>query len=337
MTQIDYRRTPIPKWVRDALDESLGIEAEDARAAGTLGYMTRALVNATLPYKNPKSPLFERKNGQYTLRMVSGSENGLPYGIYPRIIMSWITTEAVRTKSPELELGESLSAFLKGIGIQRGGGKLGPNARFSDQMERLFSTLITAFYSGKGKAFQLRNITIVDDAALDEKTADMLDEAAGDDCPSEHGDGRLWTPQKQEEAGRWKSRVVLSKRFFDELCERPVPINLQTYGALRGSPIAMDVYVWLTYRMSYLRRSIKPIPWEALLLQFGSEYKINPDDPGRAVRDFRSKSFLPALKVIAEIYPDAKFETSPKGLILHPSKPHVAFVDRQYNLFTDKP
>ena len=46
------------------MDESLGIEAEDARAAGTLGYMTRALVNATLPYKNPKSPLFERKNGQ---------------------------------------------------------------------------------------------------------------------------------------------------------------------------------------------------------------------------------------------------------------------------------
>ena len=65
--------------------------------------------------------------------------------------------------------------------------------------------------------------------------------------------------------------------------------------------------------------------------------ELNPDDPGRAVRDFRSKSFLPALKVIAEIYPDAKFEVSPGGLILHPSKPHVAFVDRQYNLFTDKP
>lgn len=99
----------------------------------------------------------------------------------------------------------------------------------------------------------------------------------------------------------------------------------------------MDVYVWLTYRMSYLRRTMKPIPWEELLLQFGSEYKVNSEDPGCAVRDFRNKSFLPALKVIGEIYPDAKFETSPKGLILHPSKPHVAFVDRQYNLFTDKP
>ena len=76
MTQVDYRqKSPIPKWVRDALDESLGVEVEDAKAAGTLGFMTRALVNATLPYKNPKSPLFERKNGQYTLHMVSGSKN----------------------------------------------------------------------------------------------------------------------------------------------------------------------------------------------------------------------------------------------------------------------
>ena len=82
----------------------------------------RALwLKATLPYKDPKSPIFERRNGHYVLRMMGGNDNGLPYGVYPRLLMSWITTEAVRTGSPELELGESLSSFLRNVlGIQRG-------------------------------------------------------------------------------------------------------------------------------------------------------------------------------------------------------------------------
>ena len=164
---LDYRAsTPMPKWVHDVIDESFAIETEDAKKAGALGFMARALVNATLPYKDPKSPIFERRNGHYVLRMMGGNDNGLPYGVYPRLLMSWITTEAVRTGSPELELGESLSSFLRNVlGIQRGGGKRGANARVSEQMERLFSTLITATYTGdKGRSFNLRNVLIVDEA-----------------------------------------------------------------------------------------------------------------------------------------------------------------------------
>ena len=94
---LDYRAsTPMPKWVHDVIDESCAIETEEAKKAGALGFMARALVNATLPYKDPKSPIFERRNGHYVLRMMGGNDNGLPYGVYPRLLMSWITTEAVR-------------------------------------------------------------------------------------------------------------------------------------------------------------------------------------------------------------------------------------------------
>lgn len=345
---LDYRAAaPMPKWVRDVIDESFAIEAEDARKAGAMGFMARALVNATLPYKDPKSPLFERRNGQYVLRMMGGNDNGLPYGVYPRLLMSWITTEAVRTRSPELELGESLSAFLRDVlGIQRGGGKRGPNARVSEQMERLFSTLITATYTGdRGRSFSLRNVLIVDEASLDKETAQLLDEAGGAPAsrlraPSGSGasgaaddDNRLWTPQEREVAGRWKSRVVLSSRFFQEIIERPVPIDLRAYRALRGSPVAMDLYTWMTYRMSYIERSTRPVPWEALMLQFGSDYAVDPNDPKRAVREWRNKSFKPALAVVREIYPEANFEVIERGLILHPSKPHVPLVKGQGALF----
>lgn len=186
---------------------------------------------------------------------------------------------------------------------------------------------------------------------MDRETAQLLDEAAGDvaiapaaDARDGDGDGdgddrddeddnRLWTPQSREMAGRWRSRVVLSARFFAEIIERPVPIDLRAYRALRGSPVAMDLYTWMTYRMSYIERSTRPVPWEALMLQFGSNYAVDPKDPSRAVREFRNKSFKPALNVVREIYPEARFDVTERGLILHPSKPHVPQIKGQGDLF----
>ena len=326
---IDYRTgMQMPKWVREVIDESFAIEAEDAKKAGALGFMARALVNATLPYKDPKSPIFERRNGDYVLRMIGGNENGLPYGVYPRLLISWLTTEAVRTQSREIELGESLSYFLHHVhGVSRGGGPRGANVRVSEQMERLFSTLITAGYSGSssGRGFNLRNVMIVDSASLDPDTARMIDEAAEAEADEaarpEVDSSRLWTPQAREDAGRWKSRVVLSPQFFREIIERPVPIDLRAYKVLRGSPVAMDLYSWLTYRMSYLSRSTHPIPWQALMLQFGSGYSAG--DEAARIREFRNKSFKPALKVVQEIYPQARIDVEERGLILHPSSPHI--------------
>ena len=41
------------------------------------------------------------------------------------------------------------------------------------------------------------------------------------------------------------------------------------------SPMALDLYSWLTYRMSYLER-LTGIPWGALQLQFGADYPYIP-------------------------------------------------------------
>ena len=54
---------------------------------------------------------------------------------------------------------------------------------------------------------------------------------------------------------------------------------------------------------------------------------------GRAVREFRNKSFKPALNVVREIYPEARFDVTERGLILHPSKPHVPQIKGQGDLF----
>ena len=310
---LDYRSNkPLPEWVREVIETHLAIEAEDARSAGALGFMTRALVIATMPYKDPKADVFKRENGDFRLRIVAGYEGGIPYGIYPRLLMSWITTEAVRQQSPEIELGDSLSAFLRDVlDVQRGGGKRGSSTRVSEQMKRLFGSLVTAQYIGtqQSRGFILKNVLLADEVEIYD------DEMEG-----------LWIPQASHEAGHWKSKVRLSDNFYKECVTRPVPIDLRAYKALRGSPLAMDIYTWLTYRMSYTQHRTKPMRWESLMSQFGSGY-----ESARAVLDFK-KNFLRALKLVLVVYPQACIEVVDNGLVLLPSPPHVTPGPRQSEL-----
>ncbi|MCK0508577.1 replication protein RepA [Aromatoleum anaerobium] len=307
---------PIPGWVREIIDAHLAIEAEDAQSAGSLGFMARALVIATMPYKDPKSDVFKRQNGDFRLRIVAGYEGGIPYGIYPRLLTSWVSTEAVRTRSPVIQLGDCLHTFVRDVMDLRsnGGGPRGSGSRVAEQMKRLFGSLITAHYTGtqQQRGFVLRNVLIADELQLDDA------ELTG-----------LWTPQHAEEAGRWKSQVRLSNGFFRECLDNPVPIDLRAYKALRGSPLAMDVYTWLTYRMSYTHRRTRPIRWEALMMQFGSDYGT---ETAQAVRDFR-KAFLKALKLVLVVYSQARIEVDDAGVVLLPSRPQSLLPPTQHDLF----
>lgn len=313
---LDYRSGAVPAWIKEVIEAHLAIEAEDVKSAGALGFMSRALVIATMPYKDPKADVFKRENGNFRLRIVAGYEGGIPFGIYPRLLMSWVATEAVRTKSPVIELGESLSIFLRDVlEIQRGGGKRGTSTRVAEQMKRLFGSFITAQYTGdmQNRGFVMRNVMIAEGLDLHEQ--DLLLDA--DQAQVDADGNTLWVPQAKHQAGKWKSKVELSEKFFRECIERPVPIDLRAYKSLRGSPLAMDVYTWLTYRMSYTERRSRPIRWEALMGQFGSGYST-----ARAKLDFK-KAFLKALKAVQIVYPRANVIVADKGIVLLPSPPHV--------------
>jgi hypothetical protein len=68
MAQIDYRSGQMPKWVKEAIEEQYNIEAEDAKSAGSLGFMARVLVLATMPYNTtnfrPVSASFQQEGSQ---------------------------------------------------------------------------------------------------------------------------------------------------------------------------------------------------------------------------------------------------------------------------------
>jgi hypothetical protein len=101
------------------------------------------MITSALPHSRVNGNTYKRTSGKYTLAITNGYDGMLPYGSYPRVILSWIITEAIRTKSREIYLGESFSDFMKQLDISVTGGKTGSFNRFKQQFLGLMTSNIT--------------------------------------------------------------------------------------------------------------------------------------------------------------------------------------------------
>ena len=116
-----------------------------SEAEPDLGFMARMMALCSLPRTNPGNRLqYKRVNGPYKLIMFSSGETKLPYGNFPRLLLAWVCTEAVRTQSRELILGKFLSEFMKILGVYPTDGKA--HTRLRNQMKRLFHAQVEFIY-----------------------------------------------------------------------------------------------------------------------------------------------------------------------------------------------
>ena len=76
-----------------------------------------------------------------------------------------------------------------------------------------------------------------------------------------------------------------------------------------GGGLPIDLYTWLAHRMSYLRSSTL-VPWNLLMVQFGSQYTRE--------RDFKAE-LLKALAKVKLVYSTVKVTSTDDGLLLSPS------------------
>lgn len=280
----------------DALvEDALTIEALEAKNAEAIGYMAREFIQATMPYRDPGDiAAWKRTNGTYTLIIQSGLDKnlkpiGLPYGNIPRLLLIWIATEVTLKKERILVLGSSLNNFLNKLNLGRSsGGHTGNATRFKEQMKRLFSAKISCINDSK-QAWEVENIILADKASI------------------------WWN---NDELSSYKTNLILSERFYNDLLRCPVPINLNAIHAIQNSPLSIDIYCWMTYRFSYLK-SPALIPWELLRLQFGSNYK----DTKQGKYKFK-ENFIKRLRAVGVIY-DVQTIPMSKGLLLRPSKSHI--------------
>ena len=106
-----------------------------------LGFMVRLMALCSLPRTNPGNQLqYKRVNGPYKLIMYSSGETKLPFGNIPRLLLAWVSTEAVKNQSPVLVLGNSLTGFMRKLGMQDDSGSpRGDRTRLRNQMDRLLA------------------------------------------------------------------------------------------------------------------------------------------------------------------------------------------------------
>jgi Plasmid encoded RepA protein len=287
---------------RDGLDLLRAATVLWDAEAQDVGYLARLFTQTSLPYRDPGDvPFWGRRNGDLSLTVQPGVVTeadgtsrsiGYPFGTVPRLLLTWLSTEAVRTKSRDLILGENLSDFMRQLGMQATGGRNGTIHRLRTQAERLFQASLSVRWD------------------------------------NEHGTGggrmgiastyQLWKAEDDpNQTTLFPSVVRLSGDFFDEVTQHPVPLDLGALRALRGSPMRLDIYCWLTYRMSYLHRRTE-VPWTVLRTQFGSN--LADTKQGRA--RFRVE-FERHLREVVLVYREANVEVSPGGVVLLPSRTHV--------------
>lgn len=276
------------KNLNKLISDALAVEARDAKEAGAIGYMARALVQATLPHSKVEGTEFKRRNGAFKLTILADSEVGLPYGSIPRLLIAWMTTEAVRTRQRELLLGHNLSKFMQQLNLVPTGGKFGTITMLREQMQRLFSASISCTYDN-GDQWAIKNVQPVSQASL------------------------WWNPKEAKQSFLFESTLTLGEDFFKEIIEHPIPLDMGVINAIKRSPMALDIYCWLTYRMSYLKKDTT-VPWDALKMQFGANYE--------RVRDFK-RYFLNQLRTVLVVYPNARTDVSEVGLTLSPSKTSI--------------
>lgn len=264
-----------------------------------LTFMAREFVQITLPHSNPGNvPVWIRRNGNRTLTIRPpyrrGECLGYPYGTIPRLLMFWVTTEAIRTKDRKLFLGDSAAEFMREIGLDPGrGGSRSDYRRLKTQMERFFrATISYEFEDG--------------------------DAVSGEDGWADIQIGSKsvvwWDFKNPDQEAIFESWVELNYDFYESITQSPVPVDLRALRVLKNSALALDLYVWAAYKTYLANRrgnEGKPVTWRQLHGQFGADY-------GR-IDNFQQKARA-ALEMIQAVYPGLNIEFVRGGLRIKPGK-----------------
>ena len=277
-----------PSWMFKQVDRLVAA----SEATPDPAFLHRILALCCLPRTDPGDRLqYKRVTGPYTLVMIAGGDNKLPYGPLPRLMMAYICREAVQNRNPEVLLGDSLSDFMKELEIYPRGSS---RTRIRMQMDRLFNASVSLIYRNKS-----------DKATINAQIAARTE--------------FWWNERKPDQRALWQSKVVLGYEFFHEIIHHPVPLDMNILKGLTRSALGLDLYVWLNYRTFGLGQPFQ-LTWPQLYQQFGA-------DPARAtdknsVNDFRAKA-IRELKKIKIAWPGLDYATPAGALELRPSEPSV--------------
>ena len=281
-------------WNRDDQADAL-VAAREAEP--DTGFVMRLLALCTLPRTNPGDRFqYVRANGPWRLTLARTGEAKLPYGNLPRLLLAWVCTEVVRTQSRTLRLGATLSEFMRQLGMQSmSGGPRGQQTRLQNQMERLFRCSV-----------ELAHRTDAGVHVVADHVASTMN--------------LWWNPKRPDEPVLWGvSTIEIGEKFFNEILACPVPLDMNVLKAMKRSPLGIDLYLWLTYRLFGMTEPFS-LTWRQLYRQFG----VNPGRADRATLSNFRADVLRELRKLKDAWPGLDYST-PKGCLrLKPTRPRIA-------------
>jgi len=268
--------------------------------SGRTGYSYSGLCITSLPHRKLKSAdPWIRTVGPLTLIVEPGYIKlnddppkllGVPFGARARLILIYLQTQAVLTQNREVSLGRSMRAWMGRMGMSVGG----ETAKALREQARRIATCTMRFswkaeHAGKQAALMTNERIIKSGLFL-----------------QDHSDGR--------QESLFEDRVLLDGDFFEQLRRHPVPLQDAAVQQLKDSSAALDVYVWLAYRLHHLSKRT-PVGWRDLYEQFGTGY--------RHMWSWKQQ-FVVSLAEAVAAYPEARVEVEDTHVMLHPSPPPVA-------------
>lgn len=286
----------------------LDMQFTDAIDARTNSYMPRAFIQASLPYKRPleadgtPKKTIVRTSPSLTMTITTINEEGLPYGAMPRLILAYITQEAIRNRSRRIDLGDSINDMLRLFQRASNGGRNGTQPQFKKQLNLLLSSMF---------CFEWRkNISSTPDTETNVKLRQFFPAVEKSVIFETKGKKAAKTNPNDKSL----YYLFLNESFYEEIINSPVPVDMRAMCALQKSPLAMDLYTFYTYRVFNLKKPLN-LPWTSLMRQFALNVERLPD--------FR-RQFRAATEKVLEIYPELRVDTSGQDcVVLYPSPPHV--------------
>lgn len=275
---------------------NFAIEVREADYQPEKAFVSREMVQATLPHRNPGDiPAWSRVNGNYALTIQPGWDTwknqtlGYPYGTIPRLLIFWLTTEALRTGNRRVEIGGSLAEFMHKLGLDSSrGGDRSDARRLREQMERLFRARIS---------FEYR----------DDQQQSWYDLQIASQQKV------WWQHDLSEQPTLWENWVELSEDFFTAITAHPVPVDMNALQHLKGSALALDLYAWLAHEAfrCNTRNNARNVAWKSMHEQFGSDYQD--------LKNF-SRKVMDALIKIRAVFPGLEVETFKGGITINPGE-----------------
>jgi len=262
------------------------------------GYIHAGFAMTALPHKRTDAVEWVRDSADIRLRIESGKSHdgttvGIPFGYVARLILLYLQTEAIKTRSREVELGRSMHSWLKAMGLNSGG--KGYEA-VREQSRRLSLCRLT-FYRVADGGEAVMNGSFVREAIL----------------PSRDTGSQL---------SLWRETVVLDEVFYESLVRHPLPVRESAIRAMSGRSMAIDLYIWLAYRLHHLTRATR-VPWPAVYRQFGAGFALQ--------RQFKVHA-REALALALAAYPEAQVKVDDEALTLLPSPAPVPERSRSVSL-----